>query len=118
MKYVYGFLRIMAVCLLAEVLQALLPLPLPASIYGLVLMLAALKTGLIKIGQIKETAGFLIAAMPLMFVPAAVGVMDMLPEIRQMLLPILIALLPVTVLVMAAAGKVTQAIARKGEKNG
>jgi len=118
MKYVYQFLRIMAVCLLAEVLHALLPLPVPASIYGLVLMLAALKTGVIKLEQIKETAGFLIAVMPLMFVPAAAGVMDMLPEIRRMLLPILIALLPVTVLVMAVAGKVTQALARKEEQNG
>ena len=116
MKYIFQFLRILAVCLLAEVLQAVLPLPVPSSIYGLVLMLAALKTGLIRLEQIKETAGFLIAVMPLMFVPAAAGVMDMLPEIKAMLLPILIALVPVTVLVMAVGGKVAQVVAEKGEK--
>jgi len=118
MKYVWQFLRIMAVCLAAEAIKALLPLPVPSSVWGLALMLLALKTGLIRLEQIKETALFLIAVMPLMFVPAAAGVMDMFDEIRQMLLPILIALVPVTVLVMAAAGKVTQAFARKEESNG
>ena len=118
MKYVFQFLRILAVCLLAEILQAVLPLPVPSSIYGLVLMLAALKTRLIRLEQIKETAGFLIAVMPLMFVPAAAGVMDMLSEIKEMLWSILIALFPVTILVMAVAGKVTQAIAGKGERDG
>lgn len=118
MKYVFQFLRILAVCLLAEILQAVLPLPVPSSIYGLVLMLLALKTKVIKLEQIKETAGFLIAVMPLMFVPAAAGVMDMLSEIKEMLWPILIALFPVTILVMAVAGKVTQAIAGKEERDG
>ena len=118
MKYVFQFLRILAVCLLAEILQAVLPLPVPSSIYCLVLMLAALKTRLIRLEQIKETAGFLIAVMPLMFVPAAAGVMDMLSEIKEMLWSILIALFPVTILVMAVAGKVTQAIAGKGERDG
>lgn len=116
MKYVFQFARILAVCLLGEALHALLPLPIPSSIYGLVLMLLALKTKLIRLEQIKETAGFLTAVMPLMFVPAAAGVMEMLPEIRAMIVPILIALVPVTVLVMAVSGRVTQALARGKEE--
>lgn len=114
MKYLFQFLRILAVCLLGEVLGAVLPLPVPGSIYGLLLMLLALKTGLFKPEQVRETALFLIAVMPVMFVPAAAGVMELLGSLRDMLLPICIAVVPVTVLVMAVGGKVTQAIAERG----
>ena len=120
MKYIFQAGRILGFCLAGEVLQAVLPLPVPASIYGLVLLLIALLTGIVKIDQIKETAMFLIGIMPILFVPAAVGVKDLFPQIREMLLPILIALLPVTVIVMAVGGTVTQAVMRRKEarKNG
>lgn len=113
MKYVFQAGRILAFCLLGELLHACLPLPVPSSIYGLVLLLGALLTGVVKLEQIKETASFLIAIMPILFVPAAAGVKDLFPEIRQMLVPILIALIPVTALVMAVGGRVTQAISAR-----
>ena len=59
MKYVFQFGRILAVCLLGEVLAAVLPLSIPSSVYGLVLMLAALKLGILRLEQIKDTGGFL-----------------------------------------------------------
>ena len=119
MKYVFQAGRILFFCLIGEALSALLPLPIPSSIYGLVLLLAALLTGAVKIDQIKETASFLIGIMPILFVPAAAGVKDLFPQIRAMILPILIALVPVTALVMAVGGKVTQAVMhRKEARNG
>lgn len=119
MKYVFQAGRILAFCLLGEVLHACLPLPVPSSIYGLVLLLAALLTGIVKLEQIKETSLFLIGIMPILFVPAAAGVKDLYPEISAMIWPILIALVPVTVLVMAVGGKVTQAVMRRKEaRNG
>ena len=42
MKYIKQFSIIITVSFLGEVLHALLPLPIPASIYGLLLMLAGL----------------------------------------------------------------------------
>ena len=114
MKYLFQFGRILAFCLAGELLHTLLPLPIPASVYGLALLLAALVTGLVKLHQVREAALFLTGIFPLLFVPAAAGVMDLLPEISAMLLPILLAVGPVTVLVMAVAGRVTQALARKG----
>ena len=114
MKYLFQFGRMLAFCLAGELLHTLLPLPIPASVYGLALLLAALVTGLVRLDQVRETALFLTGIFPLLFVPAAAGVMDLLPEISAMLLPILLAVGPVTVLVMAVAGRVTQALARKG----
>ena len=85
-----------------------LPLPVPASVYGLVLLLAALTAGIVKLEQVKETGTYLTGIFPLLFVPAAAGIMELWAEMGQLLLPILIAILPVTVLVMAAAGRTTQ----------
>ena len=112
MKYVFQFLRILAFCFLGEVLRGLLPLPIPASIYGLAL-LAALKAGLVRLEQVKETAGFLLAVFPLLFVPGAAGIMELGPVLAASWLPVALAVALVTVLVMAAAGRVTQAVSRR-----
>ena len=86
-----------------------------ASIYGLVLLVLALRLGLVRLDQIRETALFLTKIFPLLFIPAAAGVMELGAELEAMLLPALIALVPVTVLVMAVSGLVTQALARRKE---
>lgn len=118
MKYVFQFCRILAVCLLGEILTYLLPLPIPASVYGLVLMLAALKLGILRLDQVKETGTFFIGILPLLFVPAAVGVMELRAELKAMLLPCLIAIIPVTLLVMGVSGRVTQCVRRAQRKEG
>ena len=116
MKYVFQFARIMGFCLAGELLHAILPLPIPAGIYGLVLLAAALLTGIVKLEQVKQTGDFLSSLFPLLFIPTVAGVMEQWELIAGNLLPILIALIPVTWAVMAVAGKVTQAIMdrRKG----
>ena len=88
----------------------MLPLPVPASVYGLVLLLMALNFKLVKLEDVKEVGLFLTGIFPLLFVPAAAGVMELWTEMGDMLLPILIAIVPVTVLVMVTAGKTTQAL--------
>ena len=64
----------------------------------------------------KETGNFLTGIFPLLFIPAAVGVMELWDVIFANWLAIVIAVVAVTVLVMAAAGRVTQAIAVRKEK--
>ena len=93
----------------------MLPLPVPASVYGLVLLLLALNFRLIRLEDVKEVGTYLTGIFPLLFVPAAAGVMELWAEMGEMLLPILIAIIPVTVLVMVSAGKTTQALS--GRKN-
>ena len=76
MKYVRQFLIILAISLAGEILKYILPLPIPASIYGMAILFAGLMTGLIKLDSVRETGKFLIEIMPLMFIPAGVGLMD------------------------------------------
>lgn len=108
MRYIFQFCRILMVCLLGETLAAALPLPIPASVYGLVILLAALKLGIIRVEQVKEAGGFLIGILPLLFIPAAAGVMELWTELKTMLLPCFIAIIPITLLVMSVSGRITQ----------
>lgn len=114
MKYVFQFCRILAFCFVGEIMHIFLSLPVPASIYGLVLLLIALKCGFVKLKQVRETGTFLTSIFPLLFVPAAAGVMNLWDSIGATIIPILLALFPVTILVMAVSATVTQRLARRG----
>lgn len=116
MRYLFQSGRILAFCFAGEVLHAVLPLPVPASVYGLLLLLLALCSGIVRPEQVRETGLFLTGIFPLLFVPAAAGVMELWAELGAMLLPAVIAIVPVTVLVFAAAGRTTQALIRRKEK--
>ena len=115
MKYFRQFFLILAISFAGEILHMVLPLPVPASIYGLVLMLLALVTGIVKIEQVKDTAVFLIEIMPVMFIPAAVGLLDSWGVLQPMFLPVIIITLLSTVVVMAATGISSQLIIRLGK---
>ncbi len=118
MKLIFQFGRILLICFLAEVMAALIPLPIPASVYGLLLMLIALGLKLIKVDQVKQASSFLVGILPILFLVPAVGIMSLWSELRAFLLPCVLAAVPVTVLVMAASGLVTQWIQNLGRKGG
>ena len=116
MKYVKQFAMILLVSFAGELLNYLLPLPVPASIYGLVLMLVCLLTGIIKLDAVRDTACFLNEIMPLMFIPAAVGLMASWSVIKENLLAYLVIAVVPTVAVMAVSGLVTQGVLKRNEK--
>lgn len=116
MKYLKQFMVILAFSFLGEVLHQVLPLPIPASVYGLVFMLVALMTGVLKLHQVKEASAFLIEIMPVMFIPAAAGLIDSWGILQPVIVPIGIITVVTTVFVMAVTGLVTQGIIRKGKK--
>lgn len=115
-KYLFQFARILVFCFLGEILHAVLPLPLPSSIYGLILLLLALRLNIIQLEDVKEVGLFLTGIFPLLFVPAAAGVMELWAEMGSMLLPILLSIFPVTVLVLITSGHTTQAMVRRKQK--
>lgn len=116
MSLIFQFLRIILFCFLGELCHDFLPLPIPASVYGLMLLLAALRFGVVKLEQVRTAALFLTGIFPLLFVPAAAGVMDLWADLQAMLVPVLLALIPITILVMTVSGCVTQRLAERKEK--
>lgn len=116
MKYLRQFAIILFISLLGELLRILIPLPIPASVYGLVLMLVAMTTGMLKVHQVKAAADFLIEIMPVMFIPAGVGLLDSWPALQPVWVPVVLITLLTTIIVMAVTGQVAQKIIRKEEK--
>lgn len=116
MKYLKQFGIILGISLVGEVLSAVLPLPIPAGIYGIVLLFILLETKLVPLSPIKETGSFLIDIMPVMLVPAAVELMDYWGIVKPQILKYLIAMAVSTVLVMVISGLVTQAVIRIRKK--
>ncbi|MDD7267856.1 MAG: CidA/LrgA family protein [Lachnospiraceae bacterium] len=116
MKYLYHMMRILAVVLMAEACNRFIPLPVPTSIYGIMILFGALQSGLLKLEQIEETADFLLAIMPILFVPTAIGIMNSYQQFADSIWIVLLILFFSTLVTMGATGAVGQWMLSKRKK--
>ena len=114
MKFMRQLAIIMSISFIAEVMEYLIPLPVAASIYGLILMLIGLITKIIPLHKVEGAADFLVEIMPILFVPPTVGIMASVEALKQMLVPLCVISVVSTVLVMVVTGRVSQRMIRKG----
>lgn len=117
MKHLKQFLIILLISFIGELLKIFIPLPIPASIYGMVIMLLLLGFKILKPEHIKDTAIFLLEIMPVMFIPAAVGLIDSWGILKPIILSITIITIISTILVMGISAKATEFIIKKGKDN-
>lgn len=115
MKYLSQFLIIMSFSLVGEVLQRLIPMPIPASVYGIALLFGALCLGIVKLEQIKAVGGFLSSILSLLFVPPVVGILENWGVIKTAVLPIVALAIATTVLTFGISGRIAQRFTGKGE---
>lgn len=108
MKYLKQFGIILGISFISEILHAVIPLPVPASIYGIVILFVCLETKVIRVSHIRETSGFLIEIMPLMFIPAAVGLIESWEILSTSLVAYLTITVVSTLAVMVVSGRITQ----------
>ena len=113
MKYLKQGLIILAVSFLGELLAYLIPVSIPGSIYGIILLFLGLVTGVVPYESVKDTAHFLLDIMPIMFIPAGVGLLNAWELVKSSWAAYLVLILASTVIVMAVAGRVTQLVQRK-----
>ena len=116
MKYLQQAVIITGITFVAEIIKYLVPLPIPASIYGLILLFILLKSGDLKLGQIEDLGGLLLELMPLLLVPASVSFLTVLDTIQGMLLPVLIMGFVGTTVVMIVTGLISQRIIQRDRK--
>ena len=116
MKYINQIAIIATVSFAGELTAHLIPLPIPGSIYGLVIMLILLALKVIKVEWVKDTADFLLALMPIMFVSALVGIAETYESWKNLILPILVVGTIGTALVMVVTGFVAQTLIDAKEK--
>ncbi len=114
MKYLTQFLIILAFTALGEFLAYLIPLPIPAAIYGIVLLLIALCTGLLKPKHIDQTARFLTSLLPLLFVAPTVSILSCWGIIQANLVGICVIVAVSTGVVFLISGLVTNLLLKKG----
>ncbi|MBQ6889283.1 MAG: CidA/LrgA family protein [Lachnospiraceae bacterium] len=118
MKYVYQIGIISVISFVAEMLYVFLPLPVPASVYGLLILLFLLMTKIIKPEQIEDVADWLLKIMPILFVGPSVGLIKSFDVIKGQILPLIIMCVISTIGVMIVTSVVAQAVIRmKNKKN-
>lgn len=115
MKYLRQFLLILFISFLGELLKYLLPLPIPASIYGMVILFIGLLSGIIKLDAVKDVGKFLIEIMPVMFISAGVGLMASWGTLKPVLVPVSVITVVALVAVMGATGRVSQCVIKKSK---
>ena len=116
MKYIKELMIILTFSFIGDVLNLIIPLPIPASIYGMILLFIALSTKLIKLEQVETTAEFLLSIMLIFFVPASVGIMDTFFAYKSSMLPIIIIVIISTIVVMITTGLVSQFVIKLTNK--
>lgn len=117
MKYLYQFLIITVFTFLGETLNRIIPLPIPAAVYGLALLFLALQLRLIKLDHVQTCGNWLIGIMGILFVAPTVNLIGSWDQIAPYLLPITVIVVGSTVAVFGIAGLVTQLLTRKEEPN-
>ena len=116
MRYVRQFFIILLFSFVGEALNWLIPAPIPASVYGLVLFFLALETGLVKLDAVEETGRFFLVLLPLTLVPLTVGLIDALYVLQNVLVPALLLGVVGTILTALAAGFVAKRAVRLRER--
>ena len=105
----------MVVTFVGELLHYFIPIPVPASIYGLIIMLILLCTKVVKLEHVERTSDFLIEIMPLML-SGGVGLVTAWGDLKDMMLPVVVITIISTIVVMAVTGKATELIMKTGKK--
>lgn len=118
MKYIRQLGIILLFSLAGDICHILLPFPIPASIYGMALLLMAFALKLLKVEAVKETGSFLVALLPLLFVVPTVGLIACWDLIRADILKIAIVISVTTTLTFGVSGLLTRFFRKGCDENG
>lgn len=116
-NYLRQGLLIFGFSLLGEALHSLIPLPIPAAVYGMILLLLALCLKLVRVEQVKEISTFLLTLLPILFVAPAVNLLESWPVLAPNVLPFVLLVVASTVIVFAVSGLIAQATSKKEDKD-
>ena len=116
MKYVKEIVIIFGITMVGELLNMFIPLPVPAGVYGLFILLGGLCTKVISLSDVEVTGNLLLDLMPVMFIPAAVGIIDKIEELKVIMIPMLIITFVTTFIVMTITGKTAEWIIKRQKK--
>lgn len=110
MKYMIQAGIIATICFIGELLHLFIPLPVPASVYGMVILFVLLCLKVIKLPQVEEVADWLLSIMPIFFIAPSVGLIKSFDSIKGQVLPLIFICFISTILVTVLTGLITQGV--------
>ncbi len=116
MKYAKQLAIIAGVSFLGEFLSIVIPVPVPGSVYGMLLMFFCLCLGILKLSQVEETADFLLLVMPFFFVAPGISIMETFPLVKDSVVALVAISFVTALLTMVVTGHVTQFLIRMRRK--
>ena len=114
MRYLEQLAIVFLITLIGEFLNILIPLPIPGSIYGFLIMLFCLQFKIIKIEKVKALGDFLLDIMTIMFIPTSVGLVVIWREVSGSIFKLLLICFITTIIVMVVTAKASDKIIREG----
>lgn len=118
MKFIKQMCLVLLFSFLGELCRFLIPYPIPTSIYGMVLMAAALGLKLFRPEDVRDVGSFLTSILPILFVVPLVNLMDCWDQLKDNLVPLVVIIILSTILVFAVSGMVTQMLMNIRKKKG
>lgn len=116
LRIILQILFLFLIAFIGDGLHTYIHIPIPGSIIGFLILMSGLLFKIIPVSWIEEGAGFMLAFLPLFFVPATIGVMKH-PSLLSWNGIILIGIVILsTMITMIAAGRTSQFLERKAEK--
>ena len=112
MNYIFQLAIIFGISFIGELLNVILPLPVPASVYGLIIMFLLLCTKIVKLEQVETVSEYLMAIMPLFFIEPTVGIMNSYGLVKGNILALFLTCFLSFAAVIAVTGLVSQTIIR------
>ena len=117
MKFLKPLSIIFACTFAGELMRYTIPLPVPANIYGILLLFLLLVTKIVPLSSVETTGNFLIDFMPVMFIPAGVGIISSRQSLSPILIPYIAILVISTIIVMCVTANVADVIiSKRGDK--
>lgn len=112
-----SFIILFVISCIGELMHTYIDLPIPASVYGVIILFLSLWGKVIPLEWVESGADMLITIMPLLFVPSVVKLVTLEELIMDNLFTLLIIIATSSVVVMVVTGKVSQwMIKRKGDE--
>lgn len=113
LKNIKSLTIIMGTLFIGVILRALIPLPIPESVYGMLLLFIFLKLGIVKLDTISEVSAILLSFLSFVFLPPSVGLMDSYFMVKDQLVGVVVVIFLSTILTMAASGLTVKLLKEK-----
>ena len=113
MHYLKQFTVIIAISAISELLAIFIPLPVPASIYGMSLLFLVLMTGVLKLKQVESAANLLLGIMPALFVVSGAGLITSYGQIAENFASWIAVNIGSTIVILATTSLLAQGMIRR-----